>query len=208
MAWCGCRQSLFALGFPQEVFCPDQNKPQGNRNFLSICQEKRSGMTVKHELATEEKISWCVKGYDAMKYWSLVILLCFSCRFSFIFFNFIRTLCICLFLGAKVDYACSWLVVQNWWIPSQNGKPLLRIEALHGIVILSMPINRIERSVLMIPSDSWVVCLIISPSLLLRPVVGLRPPSKIPSFCHSTSRCLLHLSLFCPRRNSRRRSLA
>jgi hypothetical protein len=81
------------------------------------------------------------------------------------------------------------------------------MEPLHGIIIHSLRIELIERSVFNIHSDSWIFCLIISPVVLLGPLVGLRPPSKIPAFCHSASLCLVHLSLFCPRHNARRRSL-
>ena len=33
--WCGCHEILTALCYTQEVFCPDQEKSQGNRNFVS-----------------------------------------------------------------------------------------------------------------------------------------------------------------------------
>ena len=42
----------------------------------------------------------------------------------------------------------------------------------------------------------------------LRPLVGLRPPSKISSFFHSTSLFLLYFSLFCQEHNSKMRSLS
>ena len=41
-------------------------------------------MTVKYEWETQKTISWCVKGYGAMKYWSLVMQLSCSCPFSLI----------------------------------------------------------------------------------------------------------------------------
>ena len=53
------------------------------------------------------------------------------------------------------------------------------------MIILSLLTDLIERSVLIICSDSWVVCLFISPLVLLRPLVGLRPPSNF--FIHSLS---------------------
>ena len=33
MAWCGCHEILIPLCYPQEVFCPDQEKSPGNQNF-------------------------------------------------------------------------------------------------------------------------------------------------------------------------------
>ena len=33
MVGCGCHEILIALCYPQEVFCPDQEKSPGNRNF-------------------------------------------------------------------------------------------------------------------------------------------------------------------------------
>ena len=95
--------------------------------------------------------------------------------------NYIENLSISLFLCGKVDFGCSSFVVQNWRIPPQNGNLLLRIEALHGIIILSLRVELNERSVLIIHSDSWIFWLIISPLVPLRPLVGLRPPSRIPS---------------------------
>ena len=32
MAWCGCHEILIPLCYPPEVFCPDKEKSQGNRN--------------------------------------------------------------------------------------------------------------------------------------------------------------------------------
>ena len=134
---------------------------------------------------------------------------CTTVLFLPTFFDFSSTtfeisLCLC----AKVDLGYCWFVVPNGRIPLQNGNLLLRIEALHGIIILYVQIELIEGLVLIIHSDSRILCLIISPLVPLRALVGLRPPSKTPAFSHSVSLCLLYLSLFCPRHNSRRCSLA
>ena len=94
-------------------------------------------------------------------------------------------LSVSLLLCVKVDFGCYQFVVQRWRIPLQNGYLLLSIAALHGIIILSLWIELIERSVVIIHSDSWIFCLIISPLVKLRLLVGLRPPSNsfIISFC-------------------------
>ena len=90
-------------------------------------------------------------------------------------------------------------VVQNWRIPPQNGNLLLRFEELNSKVNLSLRIELIERSALIIYTDFWAVCLFISPLVPLHPVVGLRPPSnsfkEFPWFSHSASLCLLRLCL-------------
>ena len=66
-----------------------------------------------------------------------------------------------------------------------NGNLFLRIEGLHGIIILSLRIELIERSVLSIHSESWIFRLIISLLVPLCPLVGLRPPSNF--FIYSVS---------------------
>ena len=66
-------------------------------------------------------------------------------------------LSISVFLCAKFGFGCSWFVVQNWRIPQQNGNLLLRIGVLHGIIILSLRTELIERSVLLIHSDTHYV---------------------------------------------------
>ena len=81
-----------------------------------------------------------------------------------------------LFLCTNANAGCVWFVVQNWRILPQNGNLLLRIEALHGVIILSLQIELIQRSVLIIHSDSWVVCLFISP---------LVPLGLLQKFLHS-----------------------
>ena len=57
--------------------------------------------------------------------------------------------------------------------------------------MLSLRIELIERSVLIIHSDAWIFSLIISPEVPLRPLVGPRAPSKIRSFSYSASLYLL-----------------
>ena len=104
-------------------------------------------------------------------------------------------LSVSLLLCVKVDFGCSWFVVQNWRFSPEKGNLLLRFEAFHWIIILSLPTNRVEPSVLIIHSDSWIFSLINSFLVPLRPLVGLRPPSKIPSFSHSASLSLLHFCL-------------
>ena len=81
-------------------------------------------------------------------------------------------------LYSNRDSGHCWFVSQNRRIPLQNGNLLFRIEVLHGIIILSLRIKLIERSVLIIHSDSWIFSLISCPLVPLRPVVGLRPPSN------------------------------
>jgi hypothetical protein len=100
-----------------------------------------------------------------------------------------------LLLCANADAGYFLFAVQNGRIPPQNGDLLLSIDVSYGIINLSLPIDRTERSVLIMHSDSWIFCLIISPLVPLRPLVGLRLPSKIPAFSHSASICLLHLCL-------------
>ena len=52
------------------------------------------------------------------------------------------------------------------------------MEELNRQIKLSLRIELNERSVLIIYSASWVVCMFISPLAPLRPLVGLRPPSN------------------------------
>ena len=83
---------------------------------------------------------------------------------------------------------------------------------MHGIIILSLRIELIERSVLCICDDSWVFCLFICASLSLfhrsnapfgRPPASLKKLLNSPtlsltlprSFSHSASLCLLFLTL-------------
>ena len=61
-------------------------------------------------------------------------------------------------------------------------------------MILSLPTELIERSVLNICRDSRIICLFLSPLVLLRPLVGLRPPSRnwlILSLCLSITTATL-----------------
>ena len=53
----------------------------------------------------------------------------------------------------------------------------------------------IVRSILIIHSDSRIFCLVLSSLDPLRPLVNLRPPSKILLFSHSVSLSLLHICL-------------
>ena len=96
-------------------------------------------------------------------------------------------------LFSNIGSGRCWLMIQNWRIAPQNSDPLLRIEVLHGLVILALEIELIERSVLIISSNSWIFWLVLSSLDPLCPLVGFRPPSKIPSFSHSASLSLLHL---------------
>ena len=61
---------------------------------------------------------------------------------------------------------------------STKWKSFQRIFEWNRILILSLPTDLIEGSVLRICSDSRLICLFISPLALLRPVVGFRPPSN------------------------------
>ena len=71
----------------------------------------------------------------------------------------------------------------------------LDLKELHNKINLSLPTTLIQRSNLIIQCNSSVVCLSLSLLIPLHPLVGLRPPSKIPSFCHSASLWLLYLFL-------------
>ena len=84
--------------------------------------------------------------YGATKCWSLVVNCHVLVEFDWFVVQCHWNLSVSLFLFAKVDFGCSSFVGQKRTIPPQNGNLLLRIEALHGIIILSLPINRIERS--------------------------------------------------------------
>ena len=92
-------------------------------------------------------------------------------------------------LYVKVDSGCSRFLAQNWRIPLQNGNLFLRLKVLNSKINLSLPIELIESSGLIIYSNSWIVCLFISRLGPSRPLVGLRPPSNsfIPPHYHSTS---------------------
>ena len=76
---------------------------------------------------------------------------------------------------------------RKWQSPAKNWI----VEQLNRIIILSLSIELIECWVLIICCDTWIICLFISLLVPLRPLVGLRPPSKIPSFSHSVSLCLI-----------------
>ena len=80
MGCCGCHEILIALTALIDVFCLDHNNSQLNRNFVSGSLEKRSEMTVKYGLGTQNNKCWCVKGYGATKCWSFVVLLSCSRR--------------------------------------------------------------------------------------------------------------------------------
>ena len=54
MAWCGCHEILIALCYSEEVFCPDQEKSQLNRNVPSGWKEKSSEMAIKYELESKK----------------------------------------------------------------------------------------------------------------------------------------------------------
>ena len=145
-------------------------------------------MRVKHELETKKNTPWCVKWCDATKW----LIPCCTTILFFLsnFFDLSLTafeLSVSSLLCANTDSNCFWFVVQNWKIPPQNGNLLLRIETLHGIIILSLRIELIERSVLLIHCDCWICSLTISPLVPLNPVVGLRPPSIINSLCNAAS---------------------
>ena len=83
-----------------------------------------------------------------------------------------------------------------------------KIVELHRTIILSLPTELIEHSVLTIYSDSCEVCLFISPLVPLRPLVGLRPFSNavIISFRLTMACCIS--ACCCSEHNSRRRSLS
>ena len=117
------------------------------------------------------------------------------------------------YLLTSSSFSLSAAVSKNWSIPLQNGNLLLRIAELNRRISLCLPDEMIFPWVVVIYSDSWIfVCWSVNPCLSstisLRPLVGLRPPSRIPSFSNSASLCLLYLSLLCPRHNTRRRSLS
>ena len=135
-------------------------------------------MRVKHECEKETKPDeW--KDVMPRNCFSLVVQLsCFLSNF-FDFLSAVFEICFfSLFLCVKANFGCSQFAVQNWKIPPQNGKLLLRCEKVNSKIILSLQIELIKCSVLIIYSDAWVICLDISPLVPLRPLVGLRPPSN------------------------------
>jgi hypothetical protein len=67
-----------------------------------------------------------------------------------------------------------------------------------------LPTELIEHFVLIILGNSSVIYLFIALLIPLRPLVGLRPPSKIPSFSHYMPTVSLSVP---PKTHSRRRSL-
>ena len=112
-------------------------------------------------------------------------------------------LSISLLLCVKVDFGCSWLVVQNWRIPLGNGNLLLSFKELNSKSNISLTIELIESSDLFIYSNSRVFCLFISPLVPLRvwSVIVLRR-----KFLHYL--IPPHYACCCPRHNSRWRSLS
>ena len=109
-------------------------------------------------------------------------------------------------------------VVERWlWLlfirssklknSSTKWQSFWRVDDLNRAIILPLPTDLIERPVLGICDDSWILPLIISPLVPLRPLVALRPAltSSIRSL-HLTIPAA-SLSLFCPEHNTRRRSL-
>ena len=95
---------------------------------------------------------------------------------------------------------------------SSKGQSPWRVDELNRIIILYLLTELIERSVLSICDDSWVFCLLhLCIPVSLPPFHCARWSAfglpLLPSFSHSTSLCLPYLSPFCPRHNSRRRSL-
>ena len=126
---------------------------------------------------TKTKSLW-LKACGAMKCWSLVVKLSSFCRFSLISHQ-LPSKSLCLSVPPCEGWFWMFLIrcskLKN---SSTKWQSPWRIVELNSKIIVSLPIDRIECSVLIIYSDSWIFCLFISPLDLLRPLVGLRPPSK------------------------------
>ena len=124
-----------------------KKKSQLNRNYLFGWYENRSEITMKHECETQKRLTlmservWCHEMVDPLLYDSPVFLSNFFSLSSTAF-----ELSVSLLFCANADSGCVWFVGQNGRIPPQNGDLLLRIRALHGIIILSLPTILIHRS--------------------------------------------------------------
>ena len=132
-----------------------------------------------------------------------------SCFFvEFVWFVIACFWTLCFSVALCKCYLWSFLI-RRWKLKNASTKwqPPSQFGALHVIFMVSLRRELIQRLVLIIHSDEWIFSLIVSPLVPLRPLVGLRPPSKNPSSCHSTLLCLPYLSPFCPRHNSLWRSL-
>ena len=90
---------------------------------------------------------------------------------------------------------------------STKWQPPWRIVDLNRKIILFLPTDLIEDSVIIICCDLKVVCQFISPLAPLRPVVGLRPPSNsfilsfrltMPAAFQNTTPCGVLSPCWCP----------
>ena len=54
IGWCGCHEILISLSSTKESLLPRSKKSQLHRNFQSGWWEKRSEMTMSHELETQK----------------------------------------------------------------------------------------------------------------------------------------------------------
>ena len=190
----------------KKSFASIQKRSQLNRNFLSDCREKRSMKTMRRELETQK--DWIVieksvvqRKVDPFLYNCPVLV-----DFAWFLINCNKNLSSSLFSCAKVDFGCSWFVVQNWKNPLWNGNVLLRFEEFNNKIILSLPTGLIQRSALIIECHSSILCLFLSPLVLLRPLVGL-----LRRILYSLTLSHYHycISIWpCPKHNTRLRSLS
>ena len=107
--------------------------------------------------------------------WSLVLQLACSCQISLIFHQLLLNhLCCFVRTFTLVVVDSSSFKMDEFF--HQMAISFIDLKNLNSKINLSLPIDLIERSVLIIPCNCWVVCLSISPLVPLRPLVGLRPP--------------------------------
>ena len=179
MVGCGCHEILIALCYPQEVFCPDQEKSPGNRNFHRDnernAQRWQWNTNWRHKIINPD--NWKVRcGYP----WILInwIYLCFSlflCSRTLTLIVVDSSLKIQEFLDKMAISLKSGRVKQNnhsflaHWpdraLSSQHLRRFSGILSVHLCIPASLP-----------PFD----CVLWSAFGLPRP----------PSFSHSTSLCL------------------
>ena len=134
---------------------------------LSYPDEKRSSQRSQSNTNWRDKTSAIV---ISKRVWR--VYLCMLVNWICLFFSFFP-------LYSNVDSGRCWsVVVPSWRMPPQNGNLLLRFEELNSKINLLLRMVPIERSILMMHSDSWIFYLITSPLVPLRPLVGLRPPSN------------------------------
>ena len=104
---------------------------------------------------------------------------------------------------SDVDSGPCWIVVQNYRIPPQNGNLVEELTSWTEEPLFPYQLTWLSAQFSAFAASLLLFCLLICASLS-RFTFPLWPLSKVSSFSHSTSLCLLHLSLFCPRHKSKR----